>query len=466
MKKSKINLLLITALLAVQATTHTKDEPKKEPRTWSQAAWDNRYGIAAGTAAVGIGALGYAYQNELMEIYSSMSPAKQEEMKSEVEKSIEQTEQVIEEKQEEIQKELDQVKKMNKSGKHSTAHNKHIAKKEEAIAEKQDEVAQLEQQVIKKAGFIGWITGQNSYQEYRNQVSRDIDEQAALDAARNAQPVSLDDEAIKNMYIAKYGNESGIQRYNQEKSANDYQARAAFATYIGSITAPHATGTIAVLAHTPVRYNPFLYLKPDYESANNYTHMQKQINNSEPKTQYASEKPENLSSDMRDDDEDRAQDKEYQRRSVEKERMKKPIRNNYEQGRIGLALHYNQEKFSNEKEARNLQSKIQEKIANKALGVGDIKESYTEIMQPAFTNLKELVNLSNQAHKDFSDLKSKYNDQFTASDDQVDRALNESSPRTWLSYANPLSPLRNNEPASNSSSPIDEQAAKDLEGLV
>lgn len=421
---------MMTALLAIQATAHTKDEPEKEePRTWGQFLDENKWNIAGGAAVAGAGILGYAFRNELMEAFNSMSPAQKEEVKIEIEQSIEQTEQVIEEKQEEVAEQLAEIKEMTESGKHGNKHNKQVAQKEETVAQTEQEIADLNKQVTHKASFLGFITGQNSYKEYQDQV--------------NEEPIN---DTIKAAYVTKYGKELGIQRYNKEKSANDYLAGAAFATSVGAVIAPTPTAVIALGAHAnlPYKMNVNL-LKPDYESADNYVQMRAKANNeteqsqdsSTLKTKYAFENPENLSSnDLRDTDADRAQDKEYQQRITAK--MKRRVSAYKEQL----------------KELEEITQKYNNAIPS-------------EFEQNNNLNHEQIYNANKEARDSMKALESKYNEKLAASDDQVDKEFNDKSPRTWLSYANPLSPLRNQDNASNDlQSPIDSQAAKNLEGLV
>ncbi len=181
MKNSKTNLLLMATLIAIQTVAHAKDEnrdDKKQPRTWRQAAYDNRYGLAAGSAAVGLGALGYVYGGDFMTWFNSLSSADQAKAQDVLEKSVEKDLQVIEEKQEVVAEKIDNKK-------HGVAQQKAIAKEEQAIA-------QVQQQVAQKQTWLQYFSNMRANDPALQKIQAGIDRQNAEHAAENSDYRSSD----------------------------------------------------------------------------------------------------------------------------------------------------------------------------------------------------------------------------------------------------------------------------------
>ncbi len=181
MKSSKTNLLLMAALIAIQTVTHAKDEnsdDKKQPRTWRQAAYDNRYGLAAGSAAVGLSALGYVYGGDFMTWFNSLSPADQAKAQDVIETSVEKDLQVIEEKQEVVAEKID-------AKKHGVAQQKAIAKEEQAIA-------QVQQQVAQKQTWLQYFSNMRANDPALQKIQAGIDAKNTQYAAENSDERSSD----------------------------------------------------------------------------------------------------------------------------------------------------------------------------------------------------------------------------------------------------------------------------------
>ncbi len=206
----------MAALIAIQTVAHAKDEnhnDKKPARTWRQAAYDNRYGLAAGSAAVGLGALGYVYGGDFMTWYNSLSSADQAKAQDVIETSVEKDLQVIEEKQEVVAEKIDNKK-------HGVAQQKAIAKEEQAIA-------QVQQQVAQKQTWLQWIG--NAPQNYLNmrandpalqQIQANIDRQNTEHAAENSDYRSSDianSDRISDQEKAEYKK----QYYRNQKNQRD-----------------------------------------------------------------------------------------------------------------------------------------------------------------------------------------------------------------------------------------------------
>ncbi len=265
---------MLTALLAIQATAHAKDEPKKEPRTWGQAAWDNRYNIAGGAAVAGAGVAGYVFRNELMDIYNNMSPAQQEQVKADVQESINNDLQVIAEKQAVVAEQTAELKGMTEVKKHTAAEQKDIAQKEAMVVQKLQETAKIEKQINNKQGWWEWLTDpvrrandpalkriqaeinahNNDWAEFQNeQEPRQMSDEEVLQQ----------NEAIKAAYIAKYGNVDGTKRFKDGKYASDLLPISFFITSIAAVIAPAPVlatlgtgyGTLAILNATESDYN-------------------------------------------------------------------------------------------------------------------------------------------------------------------------------------------------------------------
>ncbi len=157
MKNSK--KIMLIALLALQAVIYTNDDS----RTWSQFLNQHKYKIAAGIAIAGVGTAAMLYSDEFMKLFYSMSPTEQEQVKNQVEQSIDNNEQQIEVKLADVQKNIAELE-------NATEDNKHSAAQEKMTAQKLQEIAQLEKQIEQKRTWSQWFT-----------QSRTIDKQKTLD---------------------------------------------------------------------------------------------------------------------------------------------------------------------------------------------------------------------------------------------------------------------------------------------
>ncbi len=165
MKNTKINLLLMTVLLAVQSIAHADNEDKPEPRTWRQAAWDNRYNIAASSAAVGLATLGYLYGQNFITWFNQLSPAEQTNLLQNTQESINNDLQNIEQSEDELAEQITQLEDMNSAKKHNAAQQNKVAEQEAAIIEKEETISQARQDVAKKQSWLQLIT--NRYFDMR-----------------------------------------------------------------------------------------------------------------------------------------------------------------------------------------------------------------------------------------------------------------------------------------------------------
>jgi len=185
MKNTKINMLLLAALVAVQTTVHAKDKedkPAGKKRTYVQAAYDNRYNIALGSAAIGLGALGFVYGEDFMAWYNAQPVEVQAQAQVKIEESIEKDLQIAEEKQEMVAEKLDA--------------KKHNAKDQKETAQELKEIAKIEEQVAQKQSWlqsIGDFLGSKNSARNNSSIQEQIDADNAAYLAENPDYRSSDD---------------------------------------------------------------------------------------------------------------------------------------------------------------------------------------------------------------------------------------------------------------------------------
>ncbi|MDP3788126.1 MAG: hypothetical protein Q8Q60_02265 [Candidatus Chromulinivorax sp.] len=139
MKNTKINILLMAALLAVQTSIYAKkkQEEPADKRTWSEFAYNNRYNIALGSAAVGLGALGYVYGDDFMTWFNQLSPENKEKAQEVLKKSVDKDLQIIQQQQEVV-----------------VAQEVAVAQKEQKITNAQQQVAQRQSWLQSILNFV------------------------------------------------------------------------------------------------------------------------------------------------------------------------------------------------------------------------------------------------------------------------------------------------------------------------
>ncbi len=244
MKNAKTNLLLMAALVAVQTGVHAKDKEEKsenkQPRTWRQAAYDNRYGIAAGSAAVGLGALGFVYGQDFMTWYNAQPADIQAQAQDKIEKSVEIDLQNIAEKQEAVEHKTN-------AKKHSAAQEKEVAIAEKAIAKDLKDVA------AKQSWLQAIMNAPQSYMAMRAndpallQMQANIDADNAAYLAENPDYRSSDDfrsDRERAEYMREYqksGERLGSRNNKAQDNADFLRGRNAMNALPGAFDASNSS---------------------------------------------------------------------------------------------------------------------------------------------------------------------------------------------------------------------------------
>lgn len=143
----------MTALLAVQTVAHAEDDKKlenKQPRTWQQAAYENRYGIAAGAAALSLGTLGYVYGGDFMTWFNKLSPVEQEQVQQKLKGSVDQ--------------DLENIQHQQKS----------VVEQEAIVAEQEQGITQAQQQVAEKQSWLQYILNMRKNDPALNKIQEEL----------------------------------------------------------------------------------------------------------------------------------------------------------------------------------------------------------------------------------------------------------------------------------------------------